>query len=264
LVNFVKNEFYWVWIFDQCNALCEHSVLNEYPFILINSLSRILGDAGFIIVSETSNNEICQFKSWNKLQLFDGYNDDEFNQWCTLYDYKDKAQLNDIKYWTSVYPLELDIWHKTPAKILQEKTKNYLENRESDIVKDYQIYRENLPKMRKENLDQCVTSMILQTNPPANVDGMDRQFMHIGIVSFQDEDEGEDKKVIKKTVVANYPFIRLAIFHAHGKGIINNLKESTSRILRGDEFTNKTKGKIVSLYIISILDLVRVFEFKCW
>jgi hypothetical protein len=257
LANFIKNDFYWVWIFDQCDALHEHKVLNEYPFILVNGLPGILENAGLIIVSETSNNEVCQFKSWNKLQLFDGYNDDEFNQWCKLHSYINGKQLNYVKYWTGANPLELDMWHSTSAGDLQKKTENYLRKRECDIARDYKIYQESLTKIRKENLNQCVISMILQTDPPDDRNGMNRQFMHVGTISV-------NKEVKIKTIVANFPFVRLAIIHAHDKEIIYDLGKATSLILQGNKYTNKSKGRITSLYVTTILDIVRKFDFRCW
>ncbi|POG76346.1 uncharacterized protein OCT59_024721 [Rhizophagus irregularis] len=52
------------------------------------------------MVLESSNNDVCLFKSWDKLGLFDGYDDDEFNQWCKFHSYNDMAQLDYVKYWT--------------------------------------------------------------------------------------------------------------------------------------------------------------------
>ncbi|CAB4390510.1 unnamed protein product [Rhizophagus irregularis] len=280
LADFVKHDFYWVWIFDQCDALHKHEVLNEYPFTLVNSLNRILENAGLIIVSETSSNEICQFKSWNKLQLFDGYDDEEFNQWCILHGYDgNEDQLNYVKYWTGANPLELDTWHSTDAGDLKKKTKNanpseldmwdlmkkakyYFGKRECDITRDYKIYQENLSKTKKKNLNQCVVSMILQTDPPTKRDGMNRKFMHVGNITFQDVNE-EDEKT-KKTIIANYPFIRLVMIHVHGKEIIDDLGKVTSTILQSNIFINKKKERIASLYITTILDIVRKFEFRCW
>ncbi|GBB85238.1 hypothetical protein RclHR1_01180015 [Rhizophagus clarus] len=258
LADFVKNDFYWVWIFDQCDALHEHKVLDEYPFTLVNDLPGILGNAGLIIVSETSNNEVCHFKSWNKLHLFDGYDDDEFNQWCILHGYVNEGQLNYVKYWTGASPLELDMWHNTSAEDLQKKTENYLIKKECDIAKDYKIYQEGLTKIRRENLNQCVISMILQTDSPANRYGMNRQFMHVSVASFQ----GANEEI--KTIVANCPFIRITIIHIHGKEIIKDLRETTSVILQDNKFTNKIKERITSSYITTILDIVRKFNFRCW
>ncbi|CAG8698224.1 1895_t:CDS:2, partial [Rhizophagus irregularis] len=44
-----------------------------------------------MMVLESSNNDVCLFKSWDKLGLFDGYDDDEFNQWCKFHSYNDMA-----------------------------------------------------------------------------------------------------------------------------------------------------------------------------
>ncbi|RIA87884.1 hypothetical protein C1645_695657, partial [Glomus cerebriforme] len=265
LANFVKIEYYWIWIFDQYNDLYKYNVLNEYPFVLVNVLSEMLKGAGLIIVSETSNNEISQFKTfkpWNKLQLFDGYNNEEYNQWCKFHGYENNAHLDTLKYWTGAYPLELNMWHKTLTSNLsnlQEITEKYLDEREDDITRNYQIYQENLSQKRIENLKKCITSMILQTDPPTNLCDMDRRFMHIGTVSFQDG----DKEVKVKTVVANYPYIRLAIIHFYGYKIIDDLNVTTSAILQKDKYTNNVKERIVVSYITTTLDIVETFEFKC-
>ncbi|CAB4428545.1 unnamed protein product [Rhizophagus irregularis] len=83
--------------------------------------------------------------------------------------------------------------------------------------------------------------MILQTDPPTKRDGMNRKFMHVGNITFQDVNE-EDEKT-KKTIIANYPFIRLVMIHVHGKEIIDDLGKVTSTILQ---------------------NIVRKFEFRCW
>ncbi|GES95375.1 hypothetical protein GLOIN_2v1782051 [Rhizophagus clarus] len=261
LANYFKND-YWIWVFDQCNALYKHEVHNEYPFVLVNGLSGILNNSGLIIVSETSNNDACRFKSWNKLNLFDGYDDDEFNQWCTLRGYDDnKAQMDYVKYWTSAYPLELDIWYDTPAGNLQEKTENYLGLRESIIARDYQIYQDNLSKKRAENLNACVTSMILQTEPPLNKTyDMDHRFMRVGSVSFLDENEEFEIE----TILAIHPLTRLAITHSHGQNVINDLNEATLKALQSDEYTVDSMERITASYITTILDIMRKFEFRCW
>jgi hypothetical protein len=261
LANFVKNDYYWIWVFDQCNFLYKHEVVNEYPFVLINGLSGILKNAGLIIASETSNNEVRRFKSWNKLSLFDGYDDDEFNQWRILRGYGNIAQLNYVKYWTGAYPLELDKWHDTPAGNLQEKTENYLEIRETVVARDHQIYRDNLSDKGVENLNACVASMILQIEYPfSKTYDMDHRFMRVGSVSFLDEDEEFEVE----TVLAIYPFARLAITHAHGQNVIEDLEEVTIKALQSGEYRVDSMERITASYITTVLDIVRTFEFRCW
>ncbi|EXX58538.1 hypothetical protein RirG_197050 [Rhizophagus irregularis DAOM 197198w] len=260
LVNFVKNDYYWIWVFDQCNSLYKYEVLNEYPFVLVNGLSGILKNDGLIIVSETSNNDVCLFKSWDKLGLFDGYDDDEFNQWCKLRGYNDMAQLDYVKYWTGAYPSELDKWHETPAGNLQEKTENYLGLRESEIKRDYQIYRDNLSYERVENLNACVVSMILQIEPPASkIYDMDHRFMRVGSVSFLDENEEFETE----TVLAIHPCARLTIARAHGQ-IDDLIDDAASKALQNVEYTIYALERISASYITTLLDTVRTFEFTCW
>ncbi|RIA83457.1 hypothetical protein C1645_833697 [Glomus cerebriforme] len=261
LMDFVKNEYYWIWIFDQYNTLYKHKCLDEYPFVLINGLPGFLKEAGLVIVSETFNDEVNQFKSWNKLQLFGGYDDDEFDHWRTFRGYENDAHLNTVKYWTGAYPLELDIWHKIPIKSenLQEKTEIYVRVREGELARDYQLYRENLTEKGLKDLNQCIISMILQSSPPPNTYDMNYQFMHIGIVSFSDGDE----ELKSKTVIAACPLVRQTIMHVHGQEIIEYLTKATSVILH-DEYSVNIKGMVLTLYITSILDIVREFEFRCW
>ncbi|PKC11599.1 hypothetical protein RhiirA5_412900 [Rhizophagus irregularis] len=66
-----------------------------------------------MMVLESSNNDVCLFKSWDKLGLFDGYDDDEFNQWCKFHSYNDMAQLDYVKYWTGEEHYNL---YKKPLK----------------------------------------------------------------------------------------------------------------------------------------------------
>ena len=79
----------------------------------MKSLPTSLKNNGLIIVSASANNEVFpkEFQSWKQLNLFGGYNDKEFHEWCKLYNYDIKSQLDAIKFWTGAYPLELDIWH---------------------------------------------------------------------------------------------------------------------------------------------------------
>ncbi|CAG8695469.1 13241_t:CDS:2, partial [Funneliformis mosseae] len=134
----------------------------------------------------STNNEVFpkEFKPWKQLNLFGGYDDNEFNEWCKLYNYdidgdlETKSQLEVIKFWTGAYPLELDIWHQTPGNNLLEKSQKYLANRKASIGLSHQSYIESLSIGREENLSKCITSMILQTVPPEMDYGMDRQLMH--------------------------------------------------------------------------------------
>ncbi|CAI2198239.1 13293_t:CDS:2, partial [Funneliformis geosporum] len=266
----ISKDLYWIWIFDQHNALYKYNALYKFPFVIVKSLGPTLQDNGLIIISASANNEVFpkEFNSWKQLNLYGGYCDEEFNEWCKLYNYyidgdpEVKSQLDAIKFWTGAYPLELDMWHQTPGDNLSEKTQNYLEIRIKAIELNHQTYRESLSIERKLSLSQCVYSMILQITPPQITYGMDRQLMYIDTASVW-EGQNKDKEVKVKTIIAIHPLAKLAIIYGHNKEIINGIQMVASTVLQSSAYTNDAKGRVAELYIITEMAIKRLFEFKC-
>ncbi|CAB4430049.1 unnamed protein product [Rhizophagus irregularis] len=127
-----------------------------------------------MMVSESSNNDVCLFKSWDKLGLFDGYDDDEFNQWCKFHSYNDMAQLDYVKYWTDnlsyerVENLNACVVSMTPA------SKKY------DM--DHRFMRVGSVSFLNEN-EEFEVETVLAINPCARLCGIDESKIYFMLLT---------------------------------------------------------------------------------
>ncbi|CAG8787851.1 5620_t:CDS:2, partial [Dentiscutata erythropus] len=260
-----ENEYLWIWVFDQYNALHKYDVHVKFPFSLVKTLPTFLDEIGLIIVSASANNEVFpkEFKLWEKFFMYSGYTDDEFLEWCKMRNYKIdrnpqlKSQLDSIRFWTNSYPLELDLWHMTNGSSLVEKTSNYLDMRGTEILSNHHIFRKNLDHNELISLNSCVVSMILGSTKPDVIYGMNRQFMYEKSVSETDE-EGDTNA----TIVAIHPLAQQAIIDSHPEHPLNELRDMVSDVFNKGEYSNDTKGRFAELYIKTLLEYTKTLEFK--
>ncbi|CAG8575489.1 21430_t:CDS:2, partial [Gigaspora margarita] len=251
-----ESPYYWIWIFDQHNSLCKHKVLGNYPFNLATTLPSSLCSNGLIIVSTSTNNEEfpTEFESWNHFDFSGGYKDDEFREWCKLHNYNTdedlllKLHLDKVRFWTSSYPLELDLWYLTDGTNFEDKTSKYMKQRESEIALAHENYRKNLSKERRSNLNSCVVTMVLESTRLSNVDfGLDRQFMYKeNILTYNSEGEKNDE------------ISKQAIINSQKKHPLQEFSDPVSDIF----LSVYTKGRLVELYIIELLGIKKMLKFK--
>ncbi|CAG8764024.1 5290_t:CDS:2, partial [Racocetra fulgida] len=180
------------------------------------------------------------------------------------YDYQDpkiKPVLEELRYWTNSYPLELDIWHRTKGLDLQEKFSSYMKRRKNEIETQHVMFRANLTREKKNNLNKCIVTMILEASKASNIkDGLDRQFMHDAEIPILN-DQGNRIDMVK-TYVAIHPIAKMAIRNSFDdKGFKIFIHDVASSIFMGN-YTNNVKRRFVVLYITTLLESQKEFAFE--
>ncbi|CAG8714194.1 16287_t:CDS:2, partial [Cetraspora pellucida] len=265
LRNYIKNKYFWIWIFDQYNALYKNKALNDRPFSLVKELTTFLNKAGLIIVSASANNEEYpnEFDSWQIFTIYDGYDDDEFEEWCRLcgYDYHNldiKPHLDELRYLTNSIPLELDKWHRIKGNNLRDKISTYKKSRGKEIARQHEKFRSNLSPDKLINLKQCVATMVLKTVISDDVDyGLNRQFMYEKTIRIRNDIE-------IKTYAAIHPIAEQAIKNSHSEHYLhfkNDLERVASSVFEGG-YSNDVKGRLAETYITTVLEIEKRVQFE--
>ncbi|KAF0525127.1 hypothetical protein F8M41_014762 [Gigaspora margarita] len=214
--------------------------------------------------TSTNNEEFpTEFESWNHFDFSGGYKDDEFREWCKLHNYNTdedlllKLHLDKVRFWTSSYPLELDLWYLTDGTNFEDKTSKYMKQRESEIALAHENHRKNLSKERRSNLNSCVVTMVLESTRLSYVDfGLDRQFMYKeNILTYNSEGEKNDEIC---TYVAIHPLAKQAIINSQKKHPLQEFSDPVSDIF----LSVYAIGRLVELHIIELLGIKKMLKFK--
>ena len=262
LINYTnENNLVWIIICDQHNALFNPSVVENFPFNLIDTLAYNRGSNIKIVISASANNEgyPTEMKGWNTHDISSHrFDEDEFKVWCNHYELQNVGKINheseeavDALYWTGGVPYELDLLWKQPKKTLVDKTLLYRENRVSEMAESHGKFCRRLLDEEKLNLKECISRMALGLSPPKIVVGMDRQIFDI----VPDIDG-------VRIITALNPVARDALITYHGKGLITSLGLVAELVLKEKDYPNTIKGKISEMYITTMLELSRHFTFR--
>ncbi|KAI3658488.1 hypothetical protein MP638_001914 [Amoeboaphelidium occidentale] len=263
LVNYVTlAKLEWIIICDQHNALYARSVLvDKFPFNIISKLSNYSTAGVKVVISASANNEgyPTEMKGWYTYDISShNFDDDEFKAWCDYYWLHNDVKINpksdeavEAFYWTGGVPYELSLLWKQPKETLQEKTALYRHERMKEMADMHAKFSDNLSELRRQNLRECITRMAFGLSPPETITGMDRQVFDI----IQD-DNGD------ALITALNPIARQALLGYHGVGLMNSLGMVAEVVFNGG-YTNDTKGRIVEKYIVTSLELTRMFTFSC-
>ncbi|KAJ2995810.1 hypothetical protein HDV02_000387 [Globomyces sp. JEL0801] len=219
LVNYVKeNKLQWIVIFDQHNALFNPSVVQEFPFHLIDTLSFYRGSNIKVIISASANNEgyPTEMKGWQTHDISSHrFDDSEFKVWCDHYHLENIGKVDpeseeaiDALYWTGGVPYELDLLWKQPEKTLIKKTLLYRQNRVNEMAVSHAKFCDKLSAEKKLNLKECISRMALGLSPPKTKIGMDHQLFDIVPDIY-----GKD------IITALNPVARDALITYHGHGL---------------------------------------------
>ena len=138
-----------------------------------------------------------------------------------------------------------------PANTLEEMTVMYRKERYNQIILNHGRFENRIPDKHKANLRECVARMALNTSPPDNFAGFDRQIFDI----IKNEEEND-------IIIALNPVAREALIRSHGIGMIENLDFVTEQILSDPGYENRTKGDFIENYIKTILEVRKTFSFQ--
>ena len=261
LVNYIKqNDIQWLVIFDQHNALFNPSVVKEFPFNLINFLSKKRDTNIKVVISASANNEghPTEMKGWHTHDMSSHrFDNDEFKVWCDHYQLENRVHVDpeseeakDALFWTGGVPYELDLLWKQPEMTLIEKTKLYRKERVTEMRFDHKKFCNTLCPDDVWALEDCVSHMALGLSPPEGLEAMDRQLFHIVL-------DGNGGKIMS----ALSPVARLALLGRHRKSQLTHLGLVAEIILKEKLYTNTIKGKISEMYITTMLELSQRFTF---
>ncbi|KAJ3308025.1 hypothetical protein HDV04_001944 [Boothiomyces sp. JEL0838] len=259
----VAKDLTWIVIFDQHNAFYADTRVDKvFPFSLVNDLAANRSKNIKVIVSASANNEgyPTEMKGWTTHDISSHrFDDNEFSVWCDQYLLEDDVKIDpksedavDALYWSGGVPYELDLLWKQPKKSLMEKTMCYRQNRVDEFAESHGKFYKRLITKEIENLENCISRMALCLSPPKIKIGMDRQLFDI----VQNEDGS-------KVITALNPVARDALITYHGKGLITSLGMVAEIVLKGADYSNDTKGRIIEKYITTTLELAQIFSFKC-
>ena len=143
-------------------------------------------------------------------------------------------------------PYELDLLWKQPKATLKEKILHYRQERVREMCASHGKFCRRLMIEEKANLLECISRMALGLSPPKVLHGLDQQLFDI---------------VGEMEITALNPVARDALLAFHGQGLLTPLGLAAEVVLRNEAFTNDTKGRIAELYIITILELTKRFQF---
>ena len=219
LIDYIQmKKLQWIVICDQHNAFYTRSVVVEqFPFNLINYLSRKRRSNIKIVISASANNEgyPTEMKGWQTHDISSHrFDQEEFKVWCDYYLLEDNTNVNheseealDALFWTGGVPYELHLLWKQPRKTLIEKTMLYRRERVRDMMGSHGRYYKMLIDRERDNLAECIARMLLGVSPPEGLIGMDKIFFDI----IKDDDSGHE------IITALNPVARRALLCYHGK-----------------------------------------------
>ena len=112
LVNYTqKNNLNWLIIFDHHNALYNESVVHQFPFNIIGTLSQMRGDHIKVVLSTTINNHdhLNGLKGWYKHTISaTRFDKDEYKIWCQIKLLDPQSQsAKSAFYWTGMFSFKL-------------------------------------------------------------------------------------------------------------------------------------------------------------
>jgi hypothetical protein len=264
LINYTRvNNLIWIIICDQHNALFNPPVVKNFPFNHIDMLADNRGSNIKIIVSASANNEgyPTEMKGWHSHNISSRrFDQEEFRVWCDHYllanDIKvdhESEEAMDALYWTGGVPYELDFLWKQPYCIsFSEKTISYRKERTADMMESHAKFCDKLSEERKRNLKECISRMALELSPPEGLIGMDRQLFDI----MEDGDAGND------IITVLNPVARQALILFHGKSFVTSLALVAENVLKGTDYNNSMKGKISEMYVTTMLEVLKLFNFQ--
>jgi hypothetical protein len=263
LVDYVAlNKLQWIIICDQHNAFYARSVVvDQFPFNIIDTLAKISVVNIKVLISASANNEgyPTEMKGWYTYDIQSRmFDDDEFKAWCDHYLLQNNVQVDpksdtavEALYWTGGVPYELSLLWGQPKETLQEKTALYRTQRLIEFRENHSKFYRKLEDIERQNLRECITRMALGLSPPETITGMDRQLFDI----IQD-DNGD------ALITALNPIARRALLGYHGLSLTDSLGMVAELVLKRGDYTNDTKGRIVEKYIVTLLELSRLFTFS--
>ena len=230
------------------------------PFNIIQFLSSNRRTNIKVIISASANNEGYPTKldGWYTHDIKSrNFINSEFKQWCDHFLLQDNTKVDheseeavDALYWTGGVPNELNLLWMQAGDTLAEKTLLYRENRIQDMCASHAKFCRDLADVVGANLLKCISHMALELSPPEGIFGMDRQLFDIVL-------DLENSQVI---TILN-PVARLALFSFHGASLTTPLGRVAGIELGGVYNSNDVKGKISGLYITTVLELSKKFEF---
>ncbi|KAI8895287.1 hypothetical protein BC833DRAFT_529645, partial [Globomyces pollinis-pini] len=262
LIYYVKNkQLTWLVICDQHNALYAHSVVVcQFPFNVIHALAQNRGNNIKVVISASANNEgyPTKMNGWYTHDISSHrFDDNEFKMWCDHYRLEnidnvdpESEEAVDAFFWTGGIPYELDLLWKQPKKTLLEKTILYRNKRVGEIAESHGKFCRKLSDEEKLNLKECISRMALGLSPPEGLEGMDRQIFDI-------IDDGNGHEII----TALSPVGRDALITYYGRDLVTPLGLAAELVFQGG-FTNDTKEIIIEKYIITMLEISKLFSFK--
>jgi hypothetical protein len=262
LIDYIRlKNLQWIVICDQHNAFYARSVVVEqFPFNLIDYLSKNRGSNIKTIISSSANNEgyPTEMKGWHTHDISSHrFDQEEFKVWCDHYLLEDNTTVNheseeamDALFWTGGVPYELDLLWKQPRKTLIEKTMLYRRERVREMMESHGKFCKTLVD-KEVNLKECISRMALGLSPPEGLFGMDRL-----IFDIIDDEYGNE------IITALNPVSRRALLGYHGQGLMASLGFVAEIVLKGTNYPNKIKGKISEMYITTMLELSQIFAFQ--
>ena len=141
------------------------------------------------------------------------------------------------------------LWEQNSTN-LGGKTLLYCNTRVELLAELHSKFCDTLSSERKVNLKECISRMILGASPPSIKTGMDRQLLDI-IIEFGNE-----------TITAINPIARQAILQHHGQEAISSIDIVAEEVFSHKNYTNQVKGVILEKYILSKIELNKIFSFS--
>ena len=150
-------------------------------------------------------------------------------------------------------PVELSCLLGQPCIDFKEKIRLYRENRVDELASGHAKFCDKLSDEKKKNLKDCISRMALGMSPPEIDTGMDRQLFDI--IPHEDG---------QKIITALNPVARRAMLAHHGEGLLTSLSLVAEIVLSapGSDYSNDVKGRIVEKYIITTMEINKLFSFE--
>ncbi|ORY38883.1 hypothetical protein BCR33DRAFT_720533 [Rhizoclosmatium globosum] len=252
----------WIIVCDQYNAFYSRSVVvDQFPFTIIDYLSKKRGSNIKVIISASANNEgyPTELRNWFTHDIASHkFDDDEFGAWCKYFPLKSGKTIDpksdealDALYWTGGVPYELFLLWAQPEASLGDKTRKYRKNRMIEMGSSHGKFCDTLTAEKMLNLKECIARMVIGLPCPGLLVGIDHQLFDVTLQPKR----GRSNEFLN-------PVARSTLLNYYGQGLLSPLALVTELILKGDYYTQDIKSQISAKYLIATMEVSKKFSFE--